>query len=86
LSGLTEDLFTPEQGREFVDIVHSLQPATLINGRVGNYEQEFLGDYQNMNDNGMPPGGLKENWETPQTLNDTWDSANLTPYGKVLMR
>ena len=65
-------LFTPEQGREFVDIVHSLQPATLINGRVGNYEQEFLGDYQNMNDNGMPPGGLKENWETPQTLNDTW--------------
>ena len=65
-------LFTPEQGREFVDLVHSLQPATLINGRVGNYEQEFLGDYQNMNDNGMPPGGLKENWETPQTLNDTW--------------
>lgn len=65
-------MFTPEQGKEFVDLVHSLQPATLINGRVGNYEQEFLGDYQDMNDNGMPPGGLEENWETPQTLNHTW--------------
>jgi alpha-L-fucosidase len=55
-----------------VDLVRGTQPACLINGRVGNYEHELMGDYQNMNDNGMPPGGIEEDWETPQTLNDTW--------------
>jgi len=65
-------MYTPEQGMEFVNLVHSLQPATLINSRVGNYNQELLGDYQSTNDNGMPPGGLKEYWEAPQTLNKTW--------------
>jgi alpha-L-fucosidase len=65
-------MYTPEQGKEFVSLVHGLQPATLINGRVGHYDQEFLGDYQSMSDNGMPPGGIEEYWETPMTLNDTW--------------
>jgi alpha-L-fucosidase len=31
-----------------------------------------MGDYQDMNDNGMPTGGLQEYWETPQTINGTW--------------
>jgi alpha-L-fucosidase len=65
-------MFTLEQGREFVNLVHGIQPSTLVNGRVGNYEQEGLGDYQNMNDNGTPPGSMKEFWEAPQTLNSTW--------------
>lgn len=65
-------MYTPEQGLEFVSLVHSLQPAALINGRVGSYNQEFIGDYQSMSDNGMPPGGLEEYWETPMTLNTTW--------------
>jgi len=65
-------LYTPEQAREFVDLVRSLQPACLINGRVGNYDQDLMGDYQSMSDNGMPAGGLDEYWETPQTLNGTW--------------
>jgi alpha-L-fucosidase len=65
-------MYTPEQGQEFVRLVRDLQPATLINGRVGHYDQEFLGDYQSMADNGMPPGGLEEYWETPMTLNKTW--------------
>ena len=63
---------TTEQANRFIDLVHQLQPATLINGRIGNYAHELLGDYQNMNDNGMPTGGLDEYWETPQTLNGTW--------------
>jgi alpha-L-fucosidase len=63
---------TKEHAEEFVHLVRSLQPQCLINGRVGNYEQELLGDYQDMTDNGMPPGGLEEDWETPQTLNTTW--------------
>jgi alpha-L-fucosidase len=65
-------MYTPEQGKEFVTLVHELQPLTLLNGRVGNYDQEFLGDYQSMGDNGMPPGGVEEYWETPMTLNKTW--------------
>lgn len=63
---------TPEHTRQFVDLVHQLQPACLINGRVGSYGADLMGDYQNMNDNGMPTGGLQEYWETPQTLNSTW--------------
>jgi alpha-L-fucosidase len=63
---------TPEHTREFVGLVHQLQPQCLINGRVGSYGADLMGDYQDMNDNGMPTGGLQEYWETPQTLNTTW--------------
>ncbi len=65
-------LYTPEQAQEFIGLIRNRQPWCLINGRVGSYDQELLGDYQNMNDNGMPPGGIDEYWETPQTLNETW--------------
>jgi alpha-L-fucosidase len=65
-------MYTQEQGKEFADLVHSLQPECLVNGRVGHYDQELLGDYQSLTDNGMPLGGIEEYWETPQTLNDTW--------------
>jgi len=65
-------MYTQEQGREFVDLVHNLQPECLVNGRVGHYDKELLGDYQSMTDNGMPIGGIEEYWETPQTLNETW--------------
>jgi alpha-L-fucosidase len=63
---------TPQHAADFVNLVHQLQPQCLINGRVGPYGQELMGDYQDMNDNGMPTGGLEEYWETPQTLNTTW--------------
>lgn len=63
---------TPEHTREFVEIVRQLQPRCLINGRVGGYGRDLMGDYQDMDDNGMPSDGLQEYWETPQTLNTTW--------------
>ena len=63
---------TQEHAIQFVDLVRSLQPGCLINGRVGGYAEDLLGDYQDLNDNGMPTGGLEEYWETPQTLNTTW--------------
>lgn len=65
-------MYTQEQGREFADLVHSLQPACLVNGRVGHYFKDLLGDYQSLTDNGMPAGGIEEYWESPQTLNETW--------------
>ena len=65
-------LYTAKQAQEFIDMVRSAQPECLINGRVGGYEQELMGDFQELSDNGMPPGGLNEYWESPQTLNDTW--------------
>jgi alpha-L-fucosidase len=65
-------LYTPQQAQDFVKLCRDLQPDIIVNGRVGHYGQELQGDYQNMNDNGMPIGGIEEYWETPQTLNDTW--------------
>lgn len=65
-------MYTPEQGYEFIKIIRNLQPGCLVNGRVGNYNLELIGDYQNLSDNGMPASGVDEFWETPQTLNETW--------------
>ncbi len=65
-------IYTPEQGRAFVDLVHTLQPGCLVNSRVGHYYDEQIGDYQSLGDNRMPIGGIDEYWETPQTLNGTW--------------
>lgn len=63
----TPKLITPERGQRFADLVHSLQPATLIDGRLGT-----AGDYTSTGDNQVPPGGLPGDWETPATLNHTW--------------
>jgi alpha-L-fucosidase len=63
---------TIEHATQFRDIVRTLQPACLINGRIGSYGQDLIGDYQDMNDNGIPNDGLQEYWEAPQTLNTTW--------------
>lgn len=77
-------MYTEKQGKEFVDLVHGIQPESLINGRVGHYDKELLGDYQSLTDNGMPVGGIEEYWETPQTLNDTWGySKNDTNWKKA---
>ena len=65
-------MYTQEQGKEFTNLVHALQPGCLVNGRVGHYDKELIGDYQSLTDNGMPVGGIEEAWEAPQTLNDTW--------------
>jgi alpha-L-fucosidase len=65
-------IYTQEQARAFADLVHELQPRCLVNGRVGGYEQELVGDYQDLGDNEMPIGEVQELWETPQTLNETW--------------
>jgi alpha-L-fucosidase len=47
--------------------VHTLQPATLIDGRLG-----VPGDYRSMGDNSIPNQVVQGDWEVPATLNHTW--------------
>jgi alpha-L-fucosidase len=63
----TPRMMTGERGQRFIDIVHSLQPATLIDGRLGKE-----GDYRSMGDNRIPDQVVQGDWEVPATLNRTW--------------
>jgi alpha-L-fucosidase len=63
----TPRLMTPERGQRFIDLVHKLQPACLIDGRLG-----AAGDYRSMGDNRIPNTVVQGDWEVPATLNDTW--------------
>ena len=56
-----------DRAQRFLDIVHSLQPACLIDGRLGT-----KGDYRSMGDNAIPNEVVHEDWEVPATLNNTW--------------
>lgn len=65
----TPVLMTPERGRMFVDLVRKLQPACLIDGRLG-----ADGDYVTTDDNTIPNQKTETSsyWETPMTMNHTW--------------
>ncbi len=63
----TPRLMTPERAQRFTDLVHSLQPKCLIDGRLG-----AAGDYVSTGDNAIPSRVGAEAWETPATINHTW--------------
>src|SRR6266496_3280051 len=63
----TPRMMNGDRGQCFIDIVHSLQPATLIDGRLG-----AEGDYRSMRDNRIPETVVQGDWEVPATLNHTW--------------
>ena len=63
----TPRLMTPERAQRFSDLVRSLQPDTLIDGRLG-----AAGDYVSTGDNVIPSKVGGEAWETPATINHTW--------------
>jgi alpha-L-fucosidase len=63
----TPRMMTDQRSQRLLDIVHNLQPACLIDGRLGS-----AGDYKSMGDNRIPNEVVKEDWEVPATLNDTW--------------
>jgi alpha-L-fucosidase len=63
----TPRMMTPERAQRFTDIVRSLQPKTLIDGRLG-----AAGDYVSTGDNAIPSAARTEAWEVPATLNHTW--------------
>jgi alpha-L-fucosidase len=56
-----------DRAQRFVDIVHTMQPACLIDGRLGGE-----GDYRSMGDNKIPDSVVPGDWEVPATLNHTW--------------
>ncbi len=56
-----------ERGQRFADIVRTLQPKTLIDGRLGT-----SGDYSSTGDNAIPSANQQGDWETPATTNHTW--------------
>jgi alpha-L-fucosidase len=63
----TPRLMTQARAQRFVDIVRTLQPDTLIDGRLG-----MAGDYVTTGDNVVPPDVQGQAWEVPATLNHTW--------------
>jgi len=63
----TPRMMNKDRAQRFVDILRMLQPACLIDGRLG-----MAGDYRSMGDNRIPNEVVKEDWEVPATLNDTW--------------
>ena len=60
---------TPARCRQMVELVRAVQPATLINSRLGPGN---LQDYQSRGDNEIPHTVTPGAWETAATINDTW--------------
>jgi alpha-L-fucosidase len=81
----TPRMMTPERGQRFASIVRTLQPDTLIDGRLGTE-----GDYRSTGDNVVPPEASAEAWETPATINDTWgfrrDDTNWKSPGQITFK
>ena len=81
----TPRMMTAERGQRFADIVRSIQPNTLIDGRLGTD-----GDYRSTGDNVVPPEASTEAWETPATINDTWgfrkDDTNWKSPGQITFK
>ncbi|GAB3851580.1 hypothetical protein GCM10028822_18390 [Hymenobacter terrigena] len=58
-----------EQAQSLKDLVRRLQPACIISGRLGGGVET---DYKSTGDNSIPATVLREDWEVPATLNNTW--------------
>ena len=63
----TPQLMTGDRPKRLTDLVRTLQPDTLIDGRLG-----AVGDYRSTGDNAIPNTHLEGAWEVPATLNRTW--------------
>src|SRR5436190_5647876 len=81
----TPRMMTGDRAQRFADIVRTLQPATLIDGRLGTE-----GDYRSTGDNVIPSETQTEAWETPATINDTWgyrkDDSNWKSPGQIAFK
>jgi hypothetical protein len=81
----TPRMMSGDRARRFTQIVRSLQPNTLIDGRLGE-----AGDYVSTGDNVIPGAVNGEAWEVPATLNHTWgyrrDDADWKSPGDVIFK
>lgn len=81
----TPKRMTVERGQRFVDLVHTLQPKTLIDGRLGS-----AGDYVSTKDNAVPDARQAGDWEVPATMNHTWgfkrDDTDWKSAGEIIFR
>jgi alpha-L-fucosidase len=81
----TPRMMTGDRAQRFADLVRSLQPGTLIDGRLGTE-----GDYRSTGDNVIPSDASGDAWETPATINDTWgyrtDDTNWKSPGQVTFK
>jgi alpha-L-fucosidase len=59
--------WTGEDGRDLYAYLHSLDPALIVNDRVGG----GAGDYETPEQR-IPANGLGHEWETCMTMNGTW--------------
>ncbi|HVU32196.1 MAG TPA: alpha-L-fucosidase, partial [Opitutaceae bacterium] len=71
------------RAHRFVELVRTLQPGCLIDGRLGE-----AGDYRSMRDNAIPDHVEPGPWEVPATLNNTWgyrrDDVNWKSPGRLV--
>jgi len=63
----TPRMMSGDRAQRFANIVRTLQPNTLIDGRLGTE-----GDYRSTGDNVIPGRVQGGAWETPATINHTW--------------
>ena len=80
---------THDVSGRFIEAVRSLQPNTLISGRLK--PGGTGGDYISTGDNNIPAQYLgKEAWEVPATMNQTWgfrkDDDNWKSPGEILFK
>ena len=81
----TPQMMTGDRPKRLTDIVRSLQPDTLIDGRLGQ-----VGDYRSTGDNAIPPTASDEVFEVPATINHTWgfrlDDHNWKSPGELIFK
>ena len=81
----TPQMMTGDRPVRLTNIVRELQPATLIDGRLGK-----VGDYASTGDNVIPAKATEDAFEVPATLNQTWgyrsDDQNWKSPGEIIFK
>lgn len=71
---------TSQQSWELAELVHHLQPACMVSGRLGN----DAGDFCVMGDNNYPDYKIATPWQTPASVYDeTWGYRSWQEHGKA---
>ncbi len=83
-----KDQITLERRDELIDLIRSIKPDCLINGRICAYNPGDRVDYISAGDNRHPEKNLGRPWQTPATMNHTWawhaNDFNWKPSAKMI--